>query len=291
MNELEQIVATVTDNVFENSLSSITNFKIEFSDLLSILIIFSITLGIHTLFKLFMAWQVKRDKVRKSQSKTLTQLAGYVLFIFAITSSFSAAGYSLTYLLVGSTALLVGLGFGLQQLFVDLISGVILLLDKNINYGDVVKIDIAGSQTVEGKIANIGLRATLIETIDNEMIIVPNSKLMQTGFTSLMRNRGSVRFRVSIPVDFSSDMNKVREIMYACVKANPKVDKNSDLSLIIKEFLNNGVLVEVRFWMKELFNSEIILSDIRFEILKQFRENGITIPYPHMITHKGSSVK
>jgi small-conductance mechanosensitive channel len=231
-----------------------------------------------------MAWRVRSDKVRKSQSRTLNQLASYVITVVAVTYAFSAVGYSLTYLFVGSTALLVGLGFGLQQMFMDVVSGIILLIDKNVNYGDVIRVDMQGIQApMYGKITHIGLRTTLLETIDNEIMIVPNSRMLQSGVKSLMRGNGAARFRVTMRVSYDSDMELAKKLMMKAVDLNEKTDKDPKPTIIIKSFEDSYILLEIRFWMKEIFNSEIILSDIRFKIFELFKKEGLEIPYQQRI--------
>ncbi len=284
MNNVDNLFATVSEKVFEKPVLQLPNLTLSLSDLFLVGIIFLIAYCIFLIFKFLMSLQVKKNKMRKAQSKTLSQLASYIITFIAIMSSFSAVGYSFTYLLLGSTALLVGLGFGLQQLFMDLISGVILLIDKNINYGDIIRVDIPGvNEKMHGKLVQIGLRATQFETIDNEIIIVPNSKLLSSSIRSLMRSKGSSRFRVHIQVAYDTDMDIAKKLLIETILNNEKTDKTQDVTIIIKDFMENGVMLEVRFWMKELFNSEIILSEIRFDILRLFRENGVEIPYPKRV--------
>jgi small-conductance mechanosensitive channel len=281
-----EILATVTQSVFDKPVIHYSNINISVSEIIFIGAIFVIAYFCHVAFKILMAIQVKRNRIKRAQSKTLSQLAGYIITIVAIAVAFSYVGYSLTYFLLGSTALLVGLGFGLQQLFVDLIAGVILLLDKNINYGDVLRVDIPGVTNMQGRIIQIGLRATLLETIDNERVILPNSKVLSNSIKSLMRGNGAARFRVQVPVSFEQDMDLAKKLMTQAVLENEKVDKELQPTIIIKSFEENSIILEIRFWMKELFNSENILSDIRFEILKKFNKNEVSIPYPRRVIHE-----
>lgn len=239
---------------------------------------------VYLFFRVIVNIQIRRKKIRNAQGKNLVQLIGYIITILALVSATNALGYSLSYLLVGSTALLVGIGFGLQQLFLDLVSGVILLIDKNINIGDVVKVDIpSGRENMYGKIHHIGLRATLLQNIDNEFIIIPNSKILSSGMKSLMRDKGSARYRINVQVGFNENMDKVKQVMMDAILSDSRVDHEPSPTIIIREFKDSGILLEIRFWMKELFNSEIILSDLRFKILDSFRSHGIHIPYPHQV--------
>ena len=273
-------------SIFDKPVLEFANRAISFTNILYAVLILFAAYGIYFLGGLFVNIQIKRKKLRNAQGKSLLQLFGYIVTIVAISYAARTLGYSLGYFLVGSTALLVGLGFGLQQLFLDLVSGVILLIDKNVNLGDVVKVDIpSGRENMYGKIFHIGLRATLLQTIDNEFMIIPNSKFLSSGIRSLMRDKGSARFRINVQVEFKQDMQKARAVLMAAVLKDIRVEQEPVPTIIIKEFKDYGVLLEVRFWMKELFNSEIILSDIRFKILEDFYKNDINIPYPHQILH------
>jgi small-conductance mechanosensitive channel len=119
------------------------------------------------------------------------------------------------------------------------------------------------------------------------MMIVPNSKMLQSGVKSLMRGNGAARFRVCVGVSYESDMEKAKLIVTKAVLSHPKIEEEPKPTIILKSFDESGVTLEVRFWMKELFNSENILSDVRFAILDSFRKDGISIPYPHrVITEK-----
>jgi small-conductance mechanosensitive channel len=221
--------------------------------------------------------------MRGAQSKILVQLSGYMIFVITLFYIPTIFGYSLSYFFLGSTALLVGLGFGLQQLFLDLLSGVLLLIDKNINLGDVIKLD--NVNLPQGKIIHIGLRTTQVQTVDNQIILIPNSKMLSLGINSMMRERGSARFRIAISVAYNSDLDKVMNIVKKILNRDVRIDKDPEVNVILKDFGENGILLEARFWMKELFNSENILSDLRFELLKEFRTGEIEIPFPQRVIH------
>jgi len=290
MNELDKMVGTVTGKVLEQPVVNFSNFKLNLSDILEIGIIFLAAYVVYWCFRFFIIWKFGNDKVRKSQFRTLNQLASYVITVVAVTYAFSSVGYSLTYLFVGSTALLVGIGFGLQQMFMDVISGIILLIDKNINYGDVIRVDMQGIQApMFGRIINIGIRTSLLENIDKVIMIVPNSRMLQSGIKSLIRGNGSARFRVTMRVSYESDIEVAKKLMMKAVELNEKTDDEPKPTIIIKSFEDSFILLEIRFWMKEIFNSEIILSDIRFKILELFKKEGLEIPYQQRIITEKSN--
>jgi small-conductance mechanosensitive channel len=280
---MEKILSQYLSAVYEKPILEVAHASISFSTLIYIAIIIIIANLVYLGLKLFVSIQIKRNKIRNAQAKSLLQLFLYLLFIITFLFILNALGYSLSYLFVGSTALLVGLGFGLQQLFVDVISGVILLIDKNINLGDVVRLDtLSNKENMLGRIHHIGLRATLLQTIDNEFMIVPNSKFLTSGISSLMKDKGAVRFRIKVLVEYNEDMTLVRKVITEALFKNINVEKAPEPTIIAKDFADSGVLLEVRFWMKEIFTFENIVSDIRYQILEDFRTNNITIPFPHL---------
>jgi small-conductance mechanosensitive channel len=282
MNEINKL----TEKFLSQPVLEIAKNKISLEEILYSLLIIIVAYFIFFGFKTVTNIQIKRKKVRGVQGKTLIQLFKYIVSISAFFFIMNTLGYSLSYIFLGSTALLVGLGFGLQQLFLDLISGIILLIDKNVNLGDVVKVDTGGHINMFGKIYHIGLRTTLLQTLDNEFIIIPNSKLLSSGAKSLMRDKGSVRFRISVGVHYATDMVLARKIIKQVMTRDVRVDKDPEATIILKDFADHSILLEARFYMKEIFNSENILSDLRFEILEEFRKNNINIPYPQMVIHQ-----
>jgi small-conductance mechanosensitive channel len=157
------------------------------------------------------------------------------------------------------------------------------LIDKNVNLGDVIKTETLEAYT--GKIIHIGLRTTQIQTVDNQIILIPNSKMISSGVKSLMREKGAVRFRINISVAYKTDMQKAIFIIQKTLNRDTRVEKSPIPDIVLKEFQSSGVLLEARFWLKELFQNEIILSDLRFEILKEFQLNNIEIPFQQTVVH------
>ncbi len=284
---MESILSNYLGILFEMPIVHVAKVEISISTIFYFVFVIVAAYLSYLVAKLFINVQIKKGKIRTAQGKSLLQLFGYLVFIVAILFVIRGFGYSLSYFFVGSTALLVGLGFGLQQLFLDVISGIILLVDKYVNLGDVVRLDTSsGRENMHGRIQRIGLRATLLQTTDNEFMVIPNSKFLSSGISSFMKERGSARFRISILVEYGQDMEQVKKVLSDAVLSDVNVDKNPNPTVIAKDFAESGILLEVRFWTKELFNSENVLSEIRFKILENFRANNIKIPFPQVVYHK-----
>jgi len=219
-------------------------------------------------------------KIENEQMLATLQVFTYFLFIGATIFTLNYLGVKLTALFVGSAALLVGIGFGLQQLFLDVISGFILLFDSNINAGDVIE-----TTEFTGKVKRISLRTTQILTTDNLVVILPNSKMITANVTNLSHSRTSVRFRITVGVAYGSDTQKVKDILIQCSMDHPKTENEPAPTVLFKDFGESALIFELRFWSKDTFQIEAVQSEVRFLIDERFRKEGITIPFPQRDLH------
>ncbi|MFZ2594104.1 MAG: mechanosensitive ion channel domain-containing protein [Minisyncoccia bacterium] len=266
------------DALFSTPLLTVSNITITAWQVAVFLSVIIVAIGVRWVSRFFIFLQTRRGKLRKEQGQTLAQLSSYIIYGIGLIIAFQVSGVSLSYLFVGSAALLVGIGFALQQLFQDSISGVILLLDRNINIGDVVS-----TSEYKGKIHSIGIRTTQLLTIDNEFIIVPNSKVLAVGLHDLAPSRGPARFRIKLSVAYGVDPTRVQKILIQCAHAHQKVEQTPEATAIIKDFGENGYIFELRFWMTEIFYNENILSEIRYTIAERFSDEGIVFAVPQRV--------
>lgn len=210
----------------------------------------------------------------------LMQIIKYLAYTIAIVFSLDAVGFNLSILLTGSAALLVGIGFGLQNTFNDFISGVIILFDASIEVGDIVQIG-----DLVGKIKKIGLRATTVDTREAISVIVPNSKLTQENVINWSHENDQARFEVCVGVAYGSDVNKVRNCLYQAAINRPDVLKDPEPKVRFVDFGDSALIFEVLFWTEDTFNVEFTKSDIRVAIDEAFRKHGIQIPFPQRDLH------
>ena len=210
----------------------------------------------------------------------LMQIIKYLAYTIAIVFSLDAVGFNLSILLTGSAALLVGIGFGLQNTFNDFISGVIILFDASIEVGDIVQIG-----DLVGKIKKIGLRATTVDTREAISVIVPNSKLTQENVINWSHENDQARFKVCVGVAYGSDVNKVMNCLYQAAINRPDVLKDPEPKVRFVDFGDSALIFEVLFWTEDTFNVEFTKSDIRVAIDEAFRKQGIQIPFPQRDLH------
>ncbi|MFC4739673.1 mechanosensitive ion channel family protein [Flavobacterium ponti] len=204
----------------------------------------------------------------------------YIAFIFVIIFTLSISGVNVNVLLTASAALLVGLGFALQQLFQDIISGVLIIIDKSLLVGDIVEID-----DRVGRVVQIKLRTTRVQTRNNRIMIVPNHKFMMDTLLNWTQNSPVSRENVSVGVAYGSDVELVKKLLEQCVQSTDGVVKENDVTVLFEDFGDSSLNFSVYFYVENGINSPKIQSDIRFKIDTAFRQNNVTIPYPQRDLH------
>ncbi len=214
------------------------------------------------------------------------QIAKYVIYLFAIITSLKALDIDLSLLMTGSLGLFVGLGLGLQDVFKDMFSGVVLLVEGNIRVGDIVEISNGGkSEAIVAKILKINVRTTQIETREGNVLIMPNSKLTQEFVENWSHGSELSRFRIVLTIDYNADTELVTRLLKQAALGHPKVRKSHPVDVRLSHFGNNGLELELIFWADQNWDINNYKSDIRFEIDRLFREYKITIPYPQNTVH------
>jgi potassium-dependent mechanosensitive channel len=211
---------------------------------------------------------------------SLVTTIGYIGIIIAATVGFSYLGFDLSSLALVAGALSLGIGFGLQSIVNNFVSGLILLAERPIKTGDWI---IAGSD--EGYVRKISVRSTEIETFDGATVIVPNSNLISGVVTNLMHGNSTGRVKIPIGVGYNSDPEQVQDILLEIVSAHPDVLKDPAPRVYFLDFGDSALLFEVRIHLKEVDYGISVKSDLRMEILKKLREANIEIPFPQQDVH------
>jgi len=208
----------------------------------------------------------------------INQLIRYVVFAFAVIFALNSFGLQLTVVWGAIAALLVGVGLGLQQTFNDWASGIILLLERTVEVGDIVKVEDATIGTVR----KIGLRVSRIETLDNISILVPNSMLVNDKVINWSHFDNKARFVIKVGVAYGSDTQLVKKILLEVALNNNYVMKYPDPFVRFTDFGSSSLDFELHIWSQAFRHIEDIKSDIRFEIDQKFRENKVEVPFPQM---------
>jgi small-conductance mechanosensitive channel len=216
----------------------------------------------------------------------IAQIVSNLVLVIGIFIVLENTGIHLGALTVFAGAVGVGVGFGLQNIASNFISGLVILAERPITIGD--RVEVAG---VVGQVQQIRARSTVILTNDNIAMIVPNSKFIDSPVTNWTYSDPRVRFRVPIGVAYGSDVNKVREALIAAGRSNSHVLEDPAPSVFLKKFGDSSIDFELVVWSSEMSHRPSrFKSDLNFAIEEKLREAGIEIPFPQRDLHIRSGV-
>jgi len=267
--------------ILDKTLFKTDNFSITVSEVLLALLILILTRVLLLVLKrLFVRKIYTLDRVDKGKSQSLFQLIRYVAWILSIMIVLEVVGIKITFLLAGSAALLVGLGLGLQQIFKDIVSGLFLLFEANIKVNDVVELD-----EEIGRVKDITFRTTKIETRDNIIVIIPNSRFISEDVINWSHINKTTRFNVEVGVAYGSDVRLVKEVLLSCAAAHSQLVKHPTPFVRFSDFGDSSLNFQLFFWTDYAFEVENIKSDLRFDIDNKFRKNNVQIPFPQRDVH------
>ena len=211
---------------------------------------------------------------------SMERFSRYLVLMVGILISLGSIGMNLNSLTALLAVLGVGIGFGLQNITQNFVSGIIILLERPIKKGDIVKVG-----NTSGRILDIRARSTLILTRDDVVIIVPNSSFISEQVVNDSFSGDKLRMHVDVGVAYGSNVDHVTQVLMQVAGEHPKVLKSPPPTVVLNDFADSSLHFSLRIWTHELWFSDIILSELRYEITRQFRNNGITIPFPQRDLH------
>lgn len=221
--------------------------------------------------------------IERGAREALITLFGYVAFIIALLVGLTQAGVDLSGLVFVSSALALGIGFGMQPIANNFVSGLILLFERPIRTGDFISVG-----DIEGFVRKISIRATEIETMDNQNVLVPNSELVSGRVTNWVLYDTYGRLRILVGVAYGSDVETVREILerVACEHDDVITDGRAPAPrALFMGFGDSSLDFELRCRINRIDRRFTVTSDINFGIDAAFREAGVTIPFPQRDLH------
>lgn len=219
----------------------------------------------------------------------LAKAARTVFLIVAVLVALPAVGIDLTVLSVFGGALGVGIGFGLQKVASNYISGFIILLDRSIRIGDLVTVD-----NKYGQVSQINTRYTLLKALDGTESIVPNEMLIAQTVVNHSLSKPNVRIALPMQVAYGTDLEQAEALMLEAANEQSRVIRDEPDNLpkvLLREFADNGILLELAVWIKDASEGQNNLrSDINWAIWRRFQAAGIEIPFPQRVVHLAGPV-
>ncbi|AXQ29221.1 mechanosensitive ion channel family protein [Solimonas sp. K1W22B-7] len=230
--------------------------------------------------KMEFGW-LPRTGIEFSTRESLATLFGYVTFLIAAIAGLSVAGLDFSKIAIVAGALSVGIGFGLQNIVNNFISGLILLFERPVRTGDYIFVS-----GTEGIVRKIRIRSTEIQTAERESVIIPNSDLLSNPLRNRDLRDPYGRVVIKLGVAYGSDPDKVRRVLLRLAFANPHVVRENQISGLIGpavylvDFGENALMFELRAYVLEVDQRLSVSSDLRYAIVEAFKREGIDIPFP-----------
>ena len=238
-------------------------------------------LALNFIIKLIRKLIYRSHKLDESKKFTIFSLIKYVLYVVGFILGMNMIGINVSVLMGASAALLVGIGLGLQNIFSDFVSGIVLLLDSSIKVGDIIEVDNLVCQVKE-----INLRTTTVLTRDDKYVILPNTFLTKNNLFNWTHSNLNSRFDIQVGVAYSSDVQTVMDILKSVTAANPKVAKTPEPFVRFNDYADSALIFNVYFWSSDPFRVENLKSELRVKYFEAFREHDIEIPFPQRVVHQ-----
>jgi potassium-dependent mechanosensitive channel len=216
-----------------------------------------------------------RSQIDAGVRNSVNTALGYAGIVIAAVIGISAAGVDLSSFALVAGALSLGIGFGLQTIVQNFVSGLILLAERPFKVGDWIV-----NGPVEGFVRRISVRATEIETFQNQSIIVPNSQLINAAVGNWMLHNTLARSEIPVSVSYDSDPKQVMELLLEIARNHPLVLTMPEPNVGFQSFGEFALNFELRFYLSDLFQGGPVRNDIRVAIIERFRKEGIVIPKP-----------
>jgi small-conductance mechanosensitive channel len=267
-------------NILKLVILKIGDHNITVSTLLIVILIFLVTKILLWIIKKTIFRKQTIERMQMSNAYSLFQIIKYILWIVSVLFMMQTLGISITVLLAGSAALLVGIGLGLQQTFNDFISGIILLIEGSTRIDDVLEID---GEVV--KIQEIGIRTSKGLTRDDIVVIIPNSVITTSKVINWSHQSKKTRFRIKVGVAYGSDVDLVIRILEESALEHPEIKDKEHINARLVDFGTSPLDFHLLFFSDNVFRVEKIKADIRKIISRKFIENGIVIPFPQLDLH------
>jgi small-conductance mechanosensitive channel len=222
---------------------------------------------------------VPRTDLPKGVPETISRLASYVVIAIGAVVASAAAGFDIGKVTLIVGALGVGIGFGLQNIVSNFISGLILLFERPIRVGDILEID-----NTRAEVQAIGMRASTVRTIEGAELIVPNADLISHTVINWTLSNDRRRMKILVGIAYDSDPEKAAEIIAGVATGHKDVDPQPEPTCLFIGFGDSSLDFELRAWTPSL-RFRRVASELRFEIFRQLSEAGIEIPFPQRDVH------
>ena len=264
-------------DILQKPIFTVSGQGISIMSFLYFIIVIFLSIFLARLFTRFLKRNVySKTEIEKGAQYTLSRLIRYVSVTIGFLIGLQMIGFDLSILAVFGGLFGVGIGFGLQNIFSNFASGLILLLERPIQVGDIVEVG-----DVTGRVEEIRFRVAVVNTFDNESIIVPNSDLVSEQVTNWSYGGDTtLRLRIPIGVDYGTDIEQVEDILLEISEEEDRILDEPEPQVFFKEHADSALNFELRVWIATPQDRIIVRNNVRRKIDKKLNEAGIGIPFP-----------
>lgn len=269
-------------DVLQKPIFTVSGQGISVVSFLYFLVVIVLSVALSRLLVRFLKKNVySQTEIDRGAQYTLSRLIRYVTITIGFLIALQMIGFDLSILAVFGGLFGVGIGFGLQNIFSNFASGIILMIERPIQVGDIVELD-----GILGKVEEIRFRVAVVNTYDNESIIVPNSDLVSERVTNWSYGGDtSVRLRIPIGVAYGTDIDKVEDILIGIAEDEERIMNNPVPQVFFKEHADSSLNFELRVWIASPVDRIRVRDNVRREIDRRFNEEGIEMPFPQTDVH------
>ncbi len=266
--------------ILRTPLFELSHTKVSLASVLFAILIFVSAIKLAKFAGIIVNRSLQKKSVDSVVRDSLEKFSRYLVIMIGMLFALDALGFTLSSLAAFGAILMVGIGFGLQNITQNFISGIILLVERPVKVGDIIQVGSAS-----GKVLDIRVRSTVVQTRDDVSIIVPNSKLLAEEVInqSFLSNR--IRRQITIGIAYGSDVSIAMQLLLDAALAQEAVLKEPPPLVIFSDFGESSLDFALRFWTTEIWDIDRLCSDIRINIESLFRSHGIQIPFPQRDLH------
>ena len=269
------------DKILSYDLINYRSIHVTTESVLKLIIVWIVVKIVLIIIKKAFKMSGKKRSLEPEEWMTFYIIIKYFVWLIGLTVMLNIIGVNVTMLIAGSSALLIGLGLGIQQYLYDMFAGLIILFEKKITIGTVIELE--DKRVV--KITNVKMRFSEAVDRDDIQIIIPNSKFLSNKINFWEHNRSKTRFNLKIGVAYDSNPDVVSQLILQAAEEHKNCSSKPKPFVRLVNFGDSSINFMLFFWSPNKFRINQIKSDLNKRILQLFTENNIRIPFPQRDVH------
>ncbi len=274
---IEQLWQTINKTIF-----SLGNFNLSIWTLFYLLLFLFLLFFVTSILKKWFIYKVfAKSNIELGVRIAVGTIVRYLFVLIGLFVILQTLGIDLSSVTILAGALGVGIGFGLQNVTNNFVSGLIILFERPIKVGDRIEVG-----NISGDVNKISMRATQIITNDNISVIVPNSEFISSTVINWSHSDRNIRFNIPVGVSYNEDPEKIKKLLLEVADENSGVLKNPLSEVLFDKYDDSSINFNLRVWTTEYISKpQVLKSQLYYEIFKRFRTAGIEIPFPQRDIH------